>query len=143
MQGIEVQINVSQLLKESIGSTRDYQISETIEDKEDGITIPVKGDVKLIKTNRSILVKGKFQVSVETTCSRCLKVFSCPLELNIVEEFFPILDRGSGYPLPSPEEADSFTIDEHQILDLTEAIRQYTLLALPMKPLCKENCNGN
>jgi uncharacterized protein len=138
-----VQINVSQLLKESIGSSREYKISETIDAVDDNIVIPVKGEVKLIRTNRSILVQGKLYVSVEATCSRCLDVFSCPLELNIAEEFFPLLDMGSGYPLPSPEESDSFTIDEHQILDLTEAIRQYTLLAIPMKPLCREDCTGN
>jgi uncharacterized protein len=131
------------LLKESIGASRDYNISETIDVVDDNIIIPVKGEVKLTRTNRSILVQGKLYVSVEVTCSRCLDVFSCPLELNIAEEFFPILNMGSGYPLPSLEESDSFTIDEHQILDLTEAIRQYTLLAIPMKPLCREDCNGN
>jgi uncharacterized protein len=138
-----VQINVSQLLKESIGATRDYKVDEIIEAAEDDMVIPVKGEVKLTRTNRSILVKGKFHVSVEITCSRCLDVFSCPLELNIEEEFFSILDMRNEYPLPSPEESDSFTIDEHQVLDMTEAVRQYTLLAIPMKPLCRKNCNGN
>ncbi|MDD4923506.1 MAG: DUF177 domain-containing protein [Dehalococcoidales bacterium] len=137
-----MQINVSSLLKESIGASRDYEIDETIDDKEDNLTIPVKGNVKLTRTNRSILVKGKFSVSVKTTCARCLEDFNCPLEVIIEEEYFPVLDMGSGYPMPSPEESDSFTIDEHQILDLTEAIRQYTLIAIPMKPLCDKNCNG-
>lgn len=137
-----MQINVSGLLKESIGASRDYEIDEIIEDREDNLTIPVKGQVKLIRTNRSILVKGKFNVSIKTTCSRCLEDFDCPLEIVIEEEYFPILDIGSGYPTPTPEESDSFTIDEHQILDLTEAIRQYALLAVPMKPLCRENCSG-
>ncbi len=137
-----MQINVSGLLKESIGASRDYEIDELIEDREDNLTIPVNGHVKLIHTNRSILVKGKFNVSVKTICSRCLEDFDCPLEIVIEEEYFPVLDIGSGYPMPSPEESDSFTIDAHQILDLTEAIRQYALLAVPMKPLCRENCNG-
>jgi uncharacterized protein len=137
-----VQINVSQLLKESIGSSRDYEIDETIEDKEDNLLIPVKGSIRLTRTNRSILAKGKFNVSVNTTCARCLKEFNCPLELNVEEEYFPVLDMGSGYPAESPEESESFTIDEHQILDLTEAVRQYTLLAVPMKPLCSKDCSG-
>jgi uncharacterized protein len=137
-----VQINVSQLLKEPIGSTRDYEIDETIEDKIDDITFPVNGYVKLTRTNRSILVKGKFNASVKATCARCLEDFDCPLEVVIEEEYFPLLDMGADYPMSPPEESDSFTIDEHQILDLTEAIRQYTLLAVPMKPLCKKNCNG-
>ncbi len=138
-----MQINVSQLLKESIGATRDYKVDEIIEAAEDDLVIPVKGEVKLTRTNRSILVKGKFNVSVKITCSRCLDIFDCPLELNIEEEFFPALDMRNGYPLPSPEESDSFTIDEHQVLDMTEAVRQYTLLAIPMKPLCRKNCNGS
>jgi uncharacterized protein len=41
-----------------------------------------------------------------------------------------------------PDDPGCFTIDEHHILDLTEAIRQYTVLAVPMKPLCNENCAG-
>ena len=137
-----MQINVSGLLKESIGASRDYDIDETIDDKEDNLLIPVKGSVKLTRTNRSILVKGRFSASVKTTCARCLRDFSCPLEVTIEEEYFPVLDMGSGYPAESPEEEESFRIDEHQILDLTEAIRQYTLLAIPMKPLCDENCSG-
>jgi uncharacterized protein len=47
-----------------------------------------------------------------------------------------------GVPLPLPDEPGCFTIDERHILDLTEAIRQYTLLAIPMKPVCKTNCAG-
>jgi uncharacterized protein len=33
-------------------------------------------------------------------------------------------------------------IDEHHLLDLSEAIRQNALLAVPMKPLCREDCSG-
>jgi len=44
--------------------------------------------------------------------------------------------------LPPPDEAGCFTIDEHQVIDLTEAVRQYALMAVPMKPLCREDCAG-
>ncbi len=37
-----MQINVSQLLKESIGATRDYKVDEIIEAAEDDLVIPVK-----------------------------------------------------------------------------------------------------
>ena len=137
-----MQINVSQMLKEPIGASRDYEIDATIDDKEDNLLIPVKGNVKLTRTNRSILAKGKFNVSVKITCARCLEDFDCPLEIVVEEEYFPVLDIRGEYPEESPEESDNFIIDEHQILDLTEAIRQYTLLAIPMKPLCSNNCNG-
>jgi uncharacterized protein len=64
------------------------------------------------------------------------------MTLNFEEEYLPTIDAVSGAPLPLPEEASTFTIDEHHILDLTEAIRQYALLAVPMKPLCRKECAG-
>jgi uncharacterized protein len=42
----------------------------------------------------------------------------------------------------SEAEEGAFTIDENQEIDLSEAVRQYMLLALPMKPLCREECAG-
>ena len=136
-----MQANISQLLKEPIGSVRDYRVSGTV-DLVDNSSSPVQGEVKLTRTNRSILVKGTLYISVEVTCARCLRLFSCPLVLNIEEEYFPVLDILSGASLPSPDEPGSFTIDEHQVLDLTEAVRQYALMAIPMKPLCREDCAG-
>jgi uncharacterized protein len=101
-----------------------------------------QGWVRLTRTNRSILVTGKLQLATDVVCARCLSTFVCPLELDIEEEYFPRLDITSGTPLPSPEEPSSFTIDEHQILDLTEAARQYAVMAIPMKPLCRPDCPG-
>jgi uncharacterized protein len=71
-----------------------------------------------------------------------LKIFDYPLTINLEEEFFPVIDVNSGTPLEMPDEPGSFTIDEHHILDLREAIRQNALLAIPMKPLCREDCAG-
>ncbi len=137
-----MQINVSQLLKESIGSIRNYEVSEVGDVTGDGRSNKVQGEVRLMRIDRGILVKGTLHTEVEITCSRCLSSFNCPVVLNIEEEYFPVTDVISGTWLPLPEETGCFTIDEHHILDLTEAVRQYELLATPMKPLCSENCAG-
>ena len=137
-----MQINVSQLLKESIGSSRSYEVSEVVDVTGDGNGRKVEGEVGLLHTHRGILVKGELYTEVELVCSRCLSLFNCPVTLNIEEEYIPTIDVVSGAPLPSPEEPGSFIIDEHHVIDLTEAIRQYTLLAMPMKPLCQEDCAG-
>ena len=52
------------------------------------------------------------------------------------------MDIVSGASLNVPDEPGCFTIDEHFILDLTEAVRQCALLTSPMKPLCKDDCAG-
>jgi uncharacterized protein len=137
-----MQINVAQQLKSAIGSVRDYDVSETIDVTGDGNGSLVQGRVSLTRTDRGILVKGKLESEVELGCSRCLNLFNCPIIINIEEEYFPTIDMVSGARLPVPDEPGSFTIDERHILDLTEAMRQCTLLAIPMKPLCREDCAG-
>ncbi len=137
-----MQINVSQQLKSSIGSMREHEVNGVIDITGDGHSSQVRGKVNLMRTDRGILVKGALDTGVELTCSRCLNLFTCPLVLDIEEEYFPTTDVVSGASLPLPEEPGSFTIDEHHVLDLTEAIRQGAILAMPMKPLCGEDCAG-
>ena len=137
-----MQINVSQLLKEAIGSIRDCEVSQVLDVTGSGTGSAVQGDVGLMRTDRGILVQGTLDTKVEVTCSRCLTLFSCPLVLNIEEEYFPTVDVVSGASVVVPDEPGCFTIDEQHMLDLTEAIRQYALLVIPMKPLCREDCAG-
>lgn len=137
-----MRINVSQLLKETIGSVRSYEINSTAKISDDGSSSIVHGKVKLMRTNRGILVNASLDTKAKVSCSRCLNLFSYPLELNIEEEYFPTLNISSDAPLALPDEPGCFTIDKHHILDLTEAVRQYRLMAIPMKPLCHEDCTG-
>lgn len=133
-------INVAQQLKSPIGSIQNHRVSSVV-DITGGNSL-VQGEVKLMRTNRGILLTGTLHTEIKLACSRCLSLFSCPLTLNIEEEYFPTTDVVTGATLPFPDEPDCFTIDEHNIIDLTEAIRQYALMAIPMKPLCGENCAG-
>jgi uncharacterized protein len=140
IKAITMQIDVSQLLKGHVGFTRDYDVDEVVDIS--GADSIVKGEVTLIRTDTGILAKGTLYTDVEVTCSRCLMPFSCPLTLHIEEEYFPTVDVLTGEQLGEPEDSESFNIDEYQVLDLSEAIRQYGVTALPMKPLCRENCAG-
>lgn len=135
-----MQINVSQQLKAAIGSIRSYEVNEDID--IDGCNYKIDGTVTLMRTDHGILVESDLNTASELTCSRCLNLFDCPLKLHIEEEYFPTTDIISGAPVPLPDEPGAFTIDERNILDLTEAIRQYALLAIPMKPLCDADCAG-
>jgi uncharacterized protein len=132
-------INVAQLMKESTGSTRSYDIDGIIDEEVEG---SVKGKVKLIHTSRGVLVQGELTVEIKLVCSRCLETFLCPISFTAEEEFLRISDLPGDSALYSPEQAEGFTIDNKNILDLGELIRQYTLLNLPMKPLCRPGCPG-
>lgn len=135
-----MQINVSGLLKSALGSKLDYRVSDVV--NISGSDCQVGGEVWLTRTDCGILVKARLDTEVKVTCSRCLGMFSFPVPVNFEEEYFPVIDVVSGSSLPLPDEPGCFTIDEHHILDLTEAVRQYALLAIPMKPLCRQDCAG-
>ena len=132
-----MKFNVAQQLKEGVGSVRHYEIDVT-----DGEGCLVRGKVQFLRTNRSILVSGTLDITARGECSRCLEPFEYPLKMNIEEEYFLSRDPISGLPLPPPTEPGAFLIDENHILDLGEAVRQYKIMALPMKPVCREDCAG-
>ncbi|MBT9163504.1 MAG: hypothetical protein DDT24_00412 [Chloroflexi bacterium] len=132
-----MQINVAQQLKSPLGDIRYYSIDET---SREGSRI--RGEVKLVRTNRSILVTGQLRTVIESTCSRCLEAFECPLEFEMEEEYFPTSDILSGLAVPVSEEVDDFIIGGDHILDLNEAVRQNILIGLPSKPLCQVGCAG-
>ncbi len=135
-----IAINVAQRLKEPIGAPRRVDIDDVV-GREEG-TIQVWGKLEFVRTDQGILVEGFLDAKSKTTCSRCLSVFDCQLSFRIEEEYFPTVDVVSGVSLPSPGEPGVFTIDANHILDLSEAARQYTLLTMPLKPLCQPDCAG-
>ena len=118
--------NVSQQLKEPIGSTRHYKIESA--------DPPVSGEVVLFRTDRGIFVNGTLSTVVSTVCSRCLTPFDQRLTLNIEEEFTPVSSASAW--------GSAFVISANHEIDLREAVRQCSVLALPMKPLCRSDCAG-
>lgn len=137
--------NVSQLLKDHIGAMRNYPIRQDITDLDPSLKplTDLNGNVDLIHTNDGILVRANLHTSAELTCSRCLTQFSMPVRFKIDEEFYPLTDINSGARLPLPEDVDlSATIDSNYLLDLSEVVRQDLMLALPLVPLCRNECKG-
>ena len=116
-------IDVSQLLKEPAGSRRYYEL--------DGVGEPqVRGKVELVRTDRGVFVSGALKSTLQAICSRCLNLFDYTVTQNIREEYLFRAEEGA------------FVINGQEEIDLSEAVRQYMLLAVPMKPLCRPDCAG-
>jgi uncharacterized protein len=138
-----VEFNVAQLLKSVVGTSREYDVDEpldTIDEFE--AASPVQGQVRLLRTNRGVFVDARLGASVKLVCGRCLGEAIEPVQIRVREEFLPTIDIDTG--LPTSEETDEETglIDEHHILSLDDAFRQYALLELPIRPLCRPDCAG-
>jgi len=139
-----VVVNVAQLLKSDVGATRHYTFDEVLQPFGDQIhtVSPIRGEADFLRTSRGIVVQGKFTTAVDLECSRCLDIYVENVAIEFAEEFVPIVDVNSGAPLNIPRDSETFVINDKHELDLEPAIREYGLLALPMKPLCQADCAG-
>lgn len=136
----DISVNVAQLLKEAVGSTRCYQLKEVASPET---AQRVDGEVRVIRSQRGILVEGEVMATVVTVCSRCLSPIELPLTFKMAEEeLLPKTDVVSGLPLSFTDEAGTLFINEEHILNLGEMVRQCFILAMPMKPLCRPDCAG-
>jgi uncharacterized protein len=99
-------------------------------------------DIALVyyRSGREILFHGELKALVDGCCGRCLKRYALPVE----KKFDLILT-----PEPLPTKGKELSSDELGLsyyaskeIDLSPLIREQVLLALPMRPLCSEDCRG-
>ncbi len=139
-------INVSTLLTEPVGRSREYLVDDEpltlVENGRDAaIDQMMSGELRLVRSDRGVLVMATLYVQpVQLDCARCLQPFQTPVYVEFDEEFVLERDPATGERIES--DADEFRIDAHRHLDLSEAVRQYEESALPIQPLCSEDCRG-
>jgi uncharacterized protein len=137
-----MRFNVAQLLKEPIGSERGYQLDEEFTGPQ-RIAEMARGPVHMLRTHQGVLVRAALEIRCALTCSRCLGAFSRSSTLSIEEEFFPLVEIQGGRSVLQPDETEGRrVIDSRHVLDLGEAVREYAVTDLPMKPLCHPGCLG-
>ncbi|MBI5178330.1 MAG: DUF177 domain-containing protein [Nitrospinae bacterium] len=115
---------------------------------EEGEVIPVTEvdiTVSLTKSGDEVFAAGVASGTVRLQCARCLAEFDSELNAVIEAPFFP---KGSAEEMAG-EEAEEEEMDEGDVniyegkhLDLYPVIRDQLYLALPIKPLCREDCKG-
>lgn len=136
-----MQFNVSSLLKEATGATREYDIDDDI--RIDGVGHRLSGHTRFDRTRDGILVRAALRGDESAECGRCLKPFRFPVHIVFDEEFIPTVDVDSGARIMPPEgEEEAYRIDARHMLDLNEAIEQYWTMALPLAPVCRDDCAG-
>ncbi len=134
--------NVSQLLRESSGATRSYEVDEPFI-LAGGTKAAARGTIRLLRTDRGIWVSGALESEAIVSCSRCLTAHAQPIHLLIEEEVFTRWDGGpTAGPAGEFSADEQCRIDEDHILDMTDTIRQFYSLEVPMQPVCRRDCAG-
>jgi uncharacterized protein len=131
-----IKFNVAQLLREEMGSRRDYSFAEDSLDLDESLTLrDISGTVRFTRTATGVWANVKARGKVRMTCVRSLEEFDQPVEIEFSDQFHSVIDVFTGSTLPEPIEDDPFFLSELHMADVGEALREYTLLELPLNPV--------
>jgi uncharacterized protein len=96
-------------------------------------------DYKLNKFNNQIVLSGDLKLQARLMCDRCLTDYEKVINTNYQMVYFigeqpdDLTKDGNNF-LYIPVDADK--------IYLSSDIRDYSILSIPMKRLCKEDCKG-
>lgn len=104
---------------------------------------PVELDLRLESVMDGVLVTGTARATVKGECVRCLEPLERMLEADFQELFaYPDADaRTTESGDDAEDEEDTFYIED-DLFDLEPVLRDAVVLALPLQPVCRENCPG-
>lgn len=128
------------------GSFAEHEIDMTFKEVEGmTLTAPVRGKMYASSTGRVLLLEGAVDTEVEQVCARCGIVYRQPLHAEFQEDFVvhPGKTPGQGAQVEEEDGPESRVFFEGTLdLNLDELLRQSILVALPLKPLCADTCQG-
>jgi uncharacterized protein len=106
------------------------------------IVAPVRVEMEIHKDKDRFRLEGTARTELELGCSRCLEPFRMPVDAAFDLQYLPATEgAGAGEREVSEEDLDTSVYRDDRI-DLDEVLREQFYLALPMKPLCREDCAG-
>jgi len=110
------------------------------------VVSPVELVADLHKDGRKVRLTGRVKATLELECSRCLDAFQVPVDSAFDMLFMPAADPAAGDGEDDEKEVaeDDLGVSYYkdEVIDLSEVVREQFYLALPMKPLCRDDCQG-
>jgi uncharacterized protein len=134
--------NVLTELRQPIGSVNEYELAESRLGLDDESIEELRGTLRLLRSDRGLLVTVKATGTMPGECSRCARPVKEEIEIDFEEEYVPILDPNTSSMVYLAADDESFRINKRYDLDLREGLRQYILISEPAKPLCRPDCRG-
>ncbi len=139
-------VNVAQLLQETTGATRRFRLSlDWFALDTDLMARDVSGTLTLMRLANGVMLSGEIQGIALIECVRCLEIYEQPFVGELEQEYRYMLDLAMA-AVDDDEDGDLAgemgEIDDVNEIDLAEPIRQFAILALPMRPNCGDDCPG-
>ncbi|MBI2618997.1 MAG: DUF177 domain-containing protein [Ignavibacteriales bacterium] len=133
-----LRINISGLSEGIHHYSLESEPSEIGLDERFNRPVHVKASVE--KANRQLLLHAEPQSGGRFVCDRCLDEF----QRDVDAQYSIVYIQGQDTPHGAEEDIleVQYLSPDLNILDLGEDVRQFLLLSLPLKNLCREDCAG-
>jgi uncharacterized protein len=128
-----LRLNVGFMLHEGVGFSRkfDFDLPQaTIDDLE---LSAFRGNLSFTRTRQGLYGQGDFTAISSQQCVRCLDTYDHQLTAELAELF--------AHP-PSTASDPQLVVPSTGILDLNPILRESFLLAIPIQPVCKQDCKA-
>ncbi|MGB8656687.1 MAG: DUF177 domain-containing protein [Candidatus Zixiibacteriota bacterium] len=114
---------------------------ETLKLEAEGATFdkPARVELTVSKSQDQLICRGKVTTPVVLGCSRCLT----PYERSFSADLDFVVNLSAEPEETDTEEGDYYIADASSaFFGIDDLVREAVLLALPLKPLCSEDCKG-
>jgi uncharacterized protein len=106
------------------------------------VVSPVEFVVDVRKDAQKVRLAGRVKATLELECSRCLEPFSVPVDAPFDLLFLPLGENDAEGEREVAADDLGVSYYKENVIDLGDLIREQFYLALPMKPLCRQDCVG-
>ncbi len=106
------------------------------------LSAPLEARVFLIKRGIDVKAIGHVKTAVQLQCDRCLEEFVWPVEEDFEVEFRPKASMPHREETQLTREDMEVIFYEGDRIPVDDLVREQVLLAVPVKKLCQEECQG-
>jgi uncharacterized protein len=132
-----LRLDVSYLVNQSPGTQKVFEFNfPQLELSPDFTLVDIHGSITISVTEDGVVAEGKLGALSQLSCSRCLDDYWQPVEINFAEIF---LSRSSG---DLAEGQGEQSLEDDGSIDLSSILRDYALLDIPIRQVCKKDCKG-
>jgi len=129
-----IRFGVSTLTKARLGTSLTLSLDtgpQTLGELEVGF---LHGTLQATRVQGGVLIQGSVDTQLELDCVRCLNTYAMPVTIDVEETF--------RLPEVTPTPDQPYAMSSDGSIDLTPLLRELTWLAIPLKPVCRPDCNG-
>lgn len=129
-------VRISEVLAPGIVDLRSVEFTQSGPLLVEAVATLISGEIR---------IQGRLEVQVETFCSRCLESMQLP-----VQKGFDLFYR-SHQTLPDVKRVEEIELKSSELdvgfyvgggLELKDTLREQVLIEMPMKPVCRPDCQG-